>query len=112
MAKDILYIDEGINVDVTWTGHIVISSDGVVWDGISIIQGVSVGTHSINLNTSVTNSYPERNKEEGYVVTITGKDGLILKFNPSKVLNQAGWIAGTPQQNAIAAVADILNWLS
>lgn len=113
MAKDILYINNGSAVDPAWTGHIVISGDGVNWDGISKV-GLSVGKHSISLNTISSNSYPERNKESGFVITFKIEDGsgAILKFNPEKVLNQSGWVSGTPSANAQQAVTDILTWLA
>lgn len=113
MAKDILYINDGAAVNIAWTSHIVISSDGVKWDAIPI-AGLMVGIHPINLNTTAPNSFPERNKESGWVITLKRNDneGVILKFNPSKVLNQAGWVAGTPLANAQAAMADILTWLA
>jgi hypothetical protein len=107
MAKDILYIDNGANVNVAWTESIVISADGVNWNAINK-QGLDVGLHSVNFNTNVPNSFPERNKESGPVITIKRSDqeGAILKFNPEKVVNQPGWI-GDPQQ----AVSDIISWL-
>lgn len=113
MAKDILYMDNGVTVNAGWTDHIVISNDGVNWDLIPKV-GVIVGHYPIHLNTSVPNSYPERNKEEGWVVVLKHNDidGPLLKFNPSKVTNQPGWVAGTPQANALAAVADIATWLA
>lgn len=112
MAKDILYINDGAAVDAAWTGHIVISSDGSNWSGISK-TGLSVGRHSINLNSTAPNSFPERNKEEGFVITLKHSDsnGAILKFNPMKVLNQQAWIAGTPAAGATQAMTDILTWL-
>jgi hypothetical protein len=108
MAKDILYINNGAAVDVAWTGHIVVSNDGVNWNGISK-TGLSVGKHSISLNTITPNSYPERNKESGAVIVLkrSESEGPVLKFNPDNVVNQAGWI-GDPNQ----AVSDILDWLA
>jgi hypothetical protein len=114
MAKDILYIANGEEIDPTWTNHIVISSDGVNWDGISKV-GISAGKHSINLNTSAPNSYPERNKENGFVIVLKRGDseGPLLKFNPEKVVNQATWLSqGSPIANANKALADILTWLA
>jgi hypothetical protein len=117
MAKDILYIDNGTNINVGWVNHIVISYDGVNWDGIDK-TGVSAGVHPLNLNTTtVTNSYPERNKEDGYVVVVrrSNSEGPLLKFNPENVLNQAAWStsgsAASKQAGAQAALADILAWL-
>jgi len=108
MAKDILHIDDGAAVDVAWTGHIVISADGSTWNGINI-AGLSASLHNVNFNTTATNSYPERNKETGWVIVLKHKDsdGAVLKFNPENVTNQAGWI-GDPQQ----ALSDILDWLA
>jgi hypothetical protein len=108
MAKDILYINNGIAIDAAWTNHIAISNDGTNWQTINKV-GLSVGKHYINLNTSAPNSYPERNKESGAVVVISGigADGKVLKFNPDKVLNQPGWI-GDPA----VAVEDITIWLA
>jgi hypothetical protein len=118
MAKDILYIEEGSVINIGWTNHIVISGDGVNWDGINK-TAMSAGMHPINLNTTtVTNSYPERNKENGYVIVLKRSDseGPILKFNPEKVLNQASWsTSGTAPSllaGAQAALADILAWLA
>jgi hypothetical protein len=116
MAKNILYIDNGENIDVSWTGHIVISSDGVNWDGINKI-GLSVGKHKLNLNTSAPNSFPERNKEDAWVVSVKRyeEDGPILKFNPAKVLNQTTWVspgAATELAGAQKAVSDIMSWIA
>jgi hypothetical protein len=119
MAKDILYIADGATVDPAWTGHIVISGDGVNWDGINK-TGLSVGKHAINVNTSVSNSYPERGEKSGFVVTIKGSDEKSpkLSFNPDKVLNQAAWSTIAPgtasnlSAGAIQAVTDILTWLA
>ena len=109
MAKDILYIRNG----VISTNHIEISGDGVSWDAISKV-GLTVTVHSINLNSSAKNSYPERNKESGFVITIRGleSEGAILKFNPNNVVNQPTWIAGTDVVNSQVALASILSWLA
>ena len=113
MAKDILYIAQGSAVNAAWTEFIAISSDGTNWDLINRV-GLTVTKHGISLNTSSSNSYPEANKESGFVIVIKRSDeqGNILKFNPEKVLNQAGWTASTPSVNALAAVADIATWIS
>jgi hypothetical protein len=120
MAKDILYINDGPAINAAWTNHIVISGDSVNWDAINK-TALSAGKHAINLNTSVSNSYPERNKEEGFVIVIKRSDneGSILKFNPEKVLNQPTWSVSAPGGTATsllsgaqAALADILTWLA
>lgn len=114
MAKDILYIEEGATIDVTWTGHIVISSDGINWNGINT-AGLSVGKHYISLNNSVENSFPERNKETGWVIVLKhiDSDGAVLKFNPANVVNQATWNTGAtdPTAGSITAVDDIMSWI-
>lgn len=117
MAKNILYIENGEQIDALWTGHIVISSDGVNWDGINKTQ-LSVGKHKLNINTSAPNSYPERNKEDGWVISIKRdeEDGPVIKFNPNRVLNQSSWstsgTAANETEGAQNAVADILSWLA
>ena len=110
--KNILYIQDGAVVNAGWTGMIAISKNGVQWDTINRV-GLSVGMYKLNINLTAPNSYPERNKSNGYVVVIHDEDGqAILKFDPSKVLNQAGWVAGTELANATQAVADINTWIS
>lgn len=116
MAKDILYIQNGEQVDPLWTGHIVISNDGVNWDGISK-AALSAGKHKLNLNTTAPNSFPERNKADGWVISVkrSDDDGPVLKFNPAKVLNQPTWVSpGAPTELAGAdnALTDILSWLA
>lgn len=114
MAKNILYIADGVQVNASWVNHIVISNDGVNWDAISK-AGISVGKHSINLNTSITNSYPERGETSGFVITLKQSDAQSpkLSFDPSKVLNQAAWNTGaaSPAAGAIQAMDDIITWL-
>lgn len=114
MAKNILYIANGAEVDPSWTGHIVISGDGVNWDAISKF-GLSVGKHFINLNTAATNSYPERGETSGFVITLKQGDehSPKISFDPSKVLNQAPWNTGATSlaSGAQQAIADIVSWL-
>lgn len=106
MAKDILYIEDGPTINVAWVNKIAISYDGVNWDSIDK-TGVSAGMHRINLNTSVSNSYPEANKATGGVIVLkrSDSDGPIIKFNPDKVVNQASWT--TPE----LALIDVISWL-
>jgi hypothetical protein len=113
MAKDILYIQNGEQVDALWTNHVVISNDGVHWSGISK-HNLTATQHSINLNTSAPNSFPERNKESGFVLVLKRNDaeGAILKFNVENVLNQPTWLVGTPAANINVAMADVLGWLA
>lgn len=117
MAKDILYIADGAAVNAAWTGHIVISGDGTNWDAINIV-GLSATAHPVSFNTSAPNSYPERNKESGWVIVLkrSNSEGAVLKFNPEKVTNQATWsttgTAADINAGKQAALADILTWLA
>jgi hypothetical protein len=115
MAKDILYIQNGEQVDPLWTNHIAISYDGVNWDGIHK-DALSAGKHFISLNKTAPNSFPERNKEEGWVITIKRdeEEGAVLKFSPKNVENQPTWNTGAANENAGAqtALTDILSWLA
>lgn len=116
MAKDILYIQNGVDVDPMWTNHIAISGDGVNWDTINK-AGLSVGKHKLNVNTTAPNSYPERNKENGWVVSLKREedDGPVLKFNPAKVLDQPTWVVPGASSELVGAqtcLADITAWLA
>lgn len=115
MAKDVLYINDGVAVNVAWNNHIVISADGVNWDAISK-TGLTAGKHFLNLSNS-SNSFPERNKQEGWSIVLKRSDsnGAVLKFNPENVTNQDAWsTSGTAtdiNDGAKTALADILTWL-
>ena len=116
MAKDILYINDGVAINAAWTNHIAISGDGVNWDTINKLD-LSVGKLALSLNKTAPNSYPERNKESGFVIVVKRSDseGPLLKFNPEKVLSQPTWsTSGTAtslSSGANTAIADIATWL-
>ena len=119
MSKEILYIAEGSTVNAAWTGQIVISGDGVDWDSINIVD-LSAGRHAINVNTSVSNSYPERGEKSGFAITLKVDDSTspTFSFNPDKVLNQPTWSTISPgtasslASGSAAAMTDILTWLA
>lgn len=117
MAKDIKYIDDGTAINALWTDHIAISGDGVNWDVIPK-AGMFAGKHAISLNSNAPNSYPERNKDSGFVIVVKRNDAdtPLLKFNPENVVNQATWsTTGTATDiasGAQQALADIIGWLA
>ncbi len=116
MTKEILYIDNGENVDAAWTGHIVISNDGINWDSINK-AGLSVGKHYISINNTAPNSHPERGERSGFVITLKGSDEKSPKisFDASKVTNQPTWVvpgAASDAAGALQAMSDIMTWIS
>lgn len=116
MSKEILYIANGSDVNAAWTGQIVISGNGVDWDGFNNV-GLSAGKSTINVNTSVSNSYPERGETSGFTITLKYSDETSPKivFDPSKVVNQPTWVvpgAASEALGALKAMTDILSWIA
>lgn len=110
-SAKVRYIADGATLAAAYAGYIAVSQDGTNWNYINGI-GCSVGKHGININTTAPNSHPERGASaKTYMVVVTNGEGSsVLKFDPNKVLNQAGWLGGTIAK-AQQAVDDIASWI-
>lgn len=103
-----IYIDDGVNVNLSWVNHIAVSKDGVNWDTISK-DNLNVKSRMVNISN--TNKHPYLNKGTHGMITLdVAEDSPLLVFDPNDVVNQVGWHGNTPaalQQ----AVSDITGWL-
>jgi hypothetical protein len=108
MAK--IYIDNGINIDPSWSGHIAISADGNRWDTISK-EGIDVKAVFVDSNTAS----PVSIKSPKCIVKLVRGDSEneVVRFDLEDVANQAGWTGGASVvDDYLAALADLTNWLS
>lgn len=112
--KGITHIQKGEVVNATWKNMIAISYNGTDWSTIMNHSIKSIGFHSLNLNSTSQNNYPERFKESGYVIDIKLNDEASTTFqlNVERVENQATWIVSDKLTNVQKAVEDLNSWMA
>lgn len=102
-----IYIDNGINIDPTWTNVIGISSDGIIWSTIPK-SGLQCLVQQIQLNSSELNDTLNKRQPSYDAITLknVANEDISLFFKIGNVANQPGWI--TVQD----ALTDLNNWIS
>ena len=102
-----IYIDDGVNVNLSWINSIAISADGVNWSTINK-HGINVNSRWIDLPAS---SPILRKSSHGLIsLSIGNDDTQLITFDPNDVVNQAAWNGNTLAAMQLA-VADITGWL-
>lgn len=106
-----IYIDDGVNVDPSWTEHIAISADGSNWSTLNK-SGKNVKPRTLNINNNPQYRAPFLNKGSHSLISITdgSDDNQIITFDPNDVVNQPTWQGNTPTALQ-TAVQDITGWL-
>jgi hypothetical protein len=101
-----IYLDDGVNVDPSWTQHIAVSADGTNWSTINK-HGLNVNPRNININNIPSQRPPFVNKGSHSLISLTegSDDTQIIVFDPNEVVNQPTW------SDPKVAVQEITGWL-
>ena len=100
-----IHIDNGVNINPSWTNHIAVSINGVDWTPINKL-GLHVQDRFINHN----DASPLVTKGTNSFISLKTTEGYVLFFDVTRVKNQATWLGGT-KADLRQAVSDITGWL-
>lgn len=101
-----MYVDDGVNINASWTEHIAVSADNVNWElvnkkGLSILPRFLI---TQNKGAVVNNIADTR-------ICLKSESGMVkVDFECDKIINQPTW-NGRTKATLQAAVSDIAGWL-
>ena len=101
-----MYVDDGININASWTEHIAVSADNVNWELINK-KGLSIMPRFLVTQAQgaiLNNSADTR-------ITLKSESGETkVDFECDKIINQTTWNGRTKAALQVA-VSDIAGWL-
>tara|TARA_R110002126_G_scaffold139832_1_gene284666 strand:- start:95 stop:400 length:306 start_codon:yes stop_codon:yes gene_type:complete len=101
-----MYVDDGINIDASWTEHIAVSTNNVDWELINK-KGLSITPRFINKPQGGALS----NDTASTRISLMSESGQTkVDFECDKIINQTTWNGRTKAALQVA-VSDIAGWL-